>query len=173
MSNMEKLEHVERYDKDVDCTGMLEAVPNTASMYTDRVDDLEHNLTVANTKMDAIIEGTDASLKQLTQMYADAVEQQGEFNKEMNRRNQNTNKRLSKELKTCNRDIEMMHYRIDANLNDIYGLKASIGEIDTHYGQFNILVSSRLDNMYAALAVIFGLLTLMLVLVGYLLFSGA
>lgn len=164
MSIMKELTH-----KD----GDVEGVECTVGMYTDRVEDLEHNLTVTNTKMDAIIEGTDASLKQLTQMFADAVEQQGEFNREMNRRNQNTNKRISKEIKELGSDISFVEARTNLLFKSTADMTALIGKIDTQYGQATVLLSTRLDNVYSALAVIFGLLLLILVLVGYILFTGA
>lgn len=156
-------------DKGVDCTGMLESAHNAASMYTDRVEDLEHNLTVANTKMDAIIEGTDASLKQLTQMYADAVEQQGEFNKEMNRRNQNTNKRLSKSLKEFDQNIVLIEHRLSANIENVAAISTRTGE---NMRQMTAL-NHRMNDVYGALGVLLGIMVLLLVVVGYLLFSGA
>ena len=84
-----------------------------------RIEDLEHNLTVANTKMDAIIEGTDASLKQLTEMYTHVAKH--------------------------------------------------IGDHNTRLGELNM----RMDNVYSALGVLFGVITLLLIVVGYLLFTGA
>lgn len=104
------------------CDDTQESAPDMASTYTDRIEDLEHNLTVANTKMDAIIEGTDASLKQLTDMYTDVVKHIGD---------QNT-------------------------------------RYDTRLGELNV----RVDNIYTALGVLFGVIVLLLIVVGYLLFIG-
>lgn len=173
VSDTKKLEREDAKVTGVDGTGVLGS-PFTATISAiDRIEDLEHNMTVANTKMDAIIEGTDASLKQLTQMYADAMEQQGEFNKEMNRRNQNTNKRVSQLKKLEDEN----HAYCDTVLKRHDGLMTAMTEhmgslnmkYDTMLGEFNV----RLDNVYMALGVMFGIIVLLLVVVGYLMFAGA
>ena len=147
-------------------------VDGTASAI-DRIEDLEHNLTVANTKMDAIIEGTDASLKQLTEMYTDAMEQQDKFNKEMNRRNQNTNKRLSQFKKLEDENHAYCEAAISRHNGQLTALQQHIGNLNIRYetqlGEFNV----RMDNMYVALGVLFGVIVLLLVMVGYLMFARA
>ena len=120
---MKKLERDDAKVTDVDGTGMLGSPFSATASAIDRIEDLEHDLTVANTKMDAIIEGTDASLKQLTEMYTDVVKHIGD---------QNT--------------------RYDARL-----------------GELNV----RMDNVYTALGVLFGVIILLLIMVGYLLFARA
>lgn len=123
MSDMKKLEREGAKVTGVNDTDMLGS-PFTATVSAiDRIEDLEHNLTVANTKMDAIIEGTDASLKQLTEMYTNVVKHIDD---------QNT-------------------------------------RYDTRLGELNV----RMDNVYMALGVMFGVIVLLLVVVGYLLFTGA
>lgn len=173
MSDMKKLETESAKVTGVDGTGVVGSPFTATASAIDRIEDLEHNLTVANTKMDAIIEGTDASLKQLTEMYADAVEQQGEFNKELNRRNQNTNKRISQLKKEHGENIVFIEHRLSANIENVAALSDRVGGMDTYYGKEHVLITARVDDIYRALAVILGLLVLLIVVVGYLLFAGA
>ena len=166
---MKKLEREDAKVTDVDGTGKLGSPYTATASVIDRIEDLEHNLTVANTKMDAIIEGTDASLKQLTEMWTDAVEQQGEFNKEMNRRNQNTNKRLSKSLKKFDQNIVLIEHRLSANIENVAAISTRTGE---NMRQITAL-NHRMNDVYGAVAVLFGIIVLLLIVVGYLLFIGA
>ena len=169
MSDTKKLEREDAKVTGANSTGMLGSPFTATTSAIDRIEDLEHNLTVANTKMDAIIEGTDASLKQLTQMYADAMEQQGEFNKEMNRRNQNTNKRLSKYTKEFNQSIVLIEHRLNANIENVAAVSTRTGE---NMRQMTVL-NHRMNDVYGALGVMFGTIVLILVVVGYLMFAGA
>lgn len=169
---MKKLEREDAKVTDVDGTGKLGSPYTDTASVIDRIEDLEHNLTVANTKMDAIIEGTDASLKQLTEMWTDAVEQQGEFNREMNRRNQNTNKRISQLKHEHGENIVFIEHRLSANIENVAALSDRVGGMDTYYGKEWLLLTGRIDNVYSALAVIFGLIVMIIIMLGYLLFSG-
>ena len=173
MSDMKKLEAENAKVTGVDGTGIVVSPFTATTSAIDRIEDLEHNMTVANTKMDAIIEGTDASLKQLTDMYADAVEQQGEFNKELNRRNQNTNKRLSRLKKLEDENHAYCEAVISRHNGQLTALQQHIGNLnmryDTQLGEFNV----RLDNVYIALGVMFGIIVLLIVVVGYLMFARA
>lgn len=146
----------------VDGTGIVGS-PFTATVSAiDRIEDLEHNLTVANTKMDAIIEGTDASLKQLTEMHAS-------LKKETNRRNQNTNKRLGKYTKEFSQSITLLEHSLNANIENVAAVSTRTGE---NMRQITAL-NHRMNDVYGALGVIFGIIVLLLIMVGYLMFAGA
>ena len=153
----------------VDGTGIVGS-PFTATVSAiDRIEDLEHNLTVANTKMDAIIEGTDASLKQLTEMYTECMSQQDSYNMEMNRRNQNTNKRLGQYTKEFNQNITLLEHSLNANIENVAAVSTRTGE---NMRQITAL-NHRMNDVYGALGVIFGIIVLLLIMVGYLMFAGA
>lgn len=165
MNDTKKLETENATVTGVDGMGIVGSPFTAAASAIDRIEDLEHNMTVANTKMDAIIEGTDASLKQLTECMA----QQDSYNMEMNRRNQNTNKRLGKYTKEFSQSITLLEHSLNANIENVAAVSTRTGE---NMRQITAL-NHRMNDVYGALGVIFGIIVLLLIMVGYLMFAGA